>query len=110
MKKLRIILSLIAGALIVMPNQMSAQGRFGSDSANCVKYLNFYRDSYKQGNMKEAAPLWRKAYKTCPPTARQNMFIVGQKILKYCIGNYKVFRLFLIHHNVILSIINPHQM
>ena len=89
MKKLRIILSLMAGALLIMPGQMSAQGRFGSDSVNCVKYLNFYRDSYKQGNMKEAVPLWKKAYKTCPPTASQNMFIEGQKILKYCIDTYK---------------------
>jgi tetratricopeptide (TPR) repeat protein len=72
-----------------LPGQISAQGRFGSDSVNCVKYLNFYRDSYKQGNMKEAAPLWRKAFKICPPTASQNMFIEGQKILKYCIENYK---------------------
>ena len=62
----------------VMPGQMSATGKFGSDSVNCVKYLNFYRDSYKQGNMKEAARFGEKPIKY---EAKQNMFI-GAKILE----------------------------
>jgi tetratricopeptide (TPR) repeat protein len=65
-----------------------AQGRFGKDSADCVNYLNFYRDYFRQKNYKEAAPLWAKALKYCPPTASQYLYIHGQKILKYKIANY----------------------
>ncbi len=88
MKKMRLFLLMGLG-MILMTSSLSAQGRFGKDSAECVSYLNFYRDYSKQNNLKEAAPLWRKAYTLCPPTASQYIFIDGRKIMEYLIGNFK---------------------
>ena len=45
------------------------QGRYGADSAECIKYLSFYMQYMKQDNMEDAAPNWRKAIHFCPPTA-----------------------------------------
>ena len=78
MKKTAIILLALA---LVMPAM--AQGRFGKDSAECVKYLSYYSELVKQNNLKDAAPSWRMAFSICPPTANQNMIINGQKIIRY---------------------------
>lgn len=66
-----------------------AQGKYGADSAECVKYLSFYQQYVKQGNLEEAAPSWRKAISLCPPTASQNMLMDGMKILRKEINTYK---------------------
>lgn len=89
MKKMRL-LGLLTLALLSIGSVNSwAQGKFGKDSVNCVNYLNFYNDYYKQGNLKEAAPLWVKAMQVCPPTASHNLLIAGRSILQYKIANYK---------------------
>lgn len=80
MKKFYFLMSLALTVLMVSPT--FAQGRFGKDSANCVKYLSFYKEYMKQNNLKEAAPLWRKAIRSCPPSASQNMLLDGMKILR----------------------------
>jgi tetratricopeptide (TPR) repeat protein len=66
-----------------------AQGRFGKDSAECTKYLSYYKELYKQKNMAEASPFWRQAFSLCPPTASQNMLIDGQAIMRYDINQNK---------------------
>lgn len=78
MKKVTIILLALAMALPAM-----AQGRYGKDSAECVKYLSYYSELVKQNNLDEAAPFWRKAMSLCPVKVSQNMLIHGQKILRY---------------------------
>lgn len=80
MKKFCILLTL--SLIIGMSNSIFAQSRYGADSAECIKYLSFYLEYMKQGNLKEAAPLWRKAIKLCPPQANQNMLLDGMKILR----------------------------
>lgn len=60
----------------------NAQGKFGPDSAECVRYLQFYKQYYDMKVMEEAIPRWRKAYELCPPTASQNMLLDGQKIMR----------------------------
>lgn len=85
MKKLRILFVL---ALLLQVSSMGfAQGKWGKDSAECVKYIGFYRDSYKQDNMAEAYPNWKEALKYCPPGSSQYMWIDGQKILKFFLNN-----------------------
>ena len=59
MKKLS--LALLTVVMLFSVTSLFAQGKYGADSANCVKYLNFYRDYYRQNNYQEAAGLWRKA-------------------------------------------------
>ena len=77
MKKAAVIL-----LALVLSVPMMAQGKFGADSAECIKYLSYYSEYMKQNNLVEATPMWRKAISICPPTANQNMLINGQKILR----------------------------
>ncbi len=96
MKKLQVFLALAVALFLVAPVSSNAQGKYGKDSAQCVNYLNFYRDFLKQfrtsksvGNLNEAANQWRGAFKTCPPKASQNLFIDGRTILQNLIRNEK---------------------
>ncbi|MBR1539403.1 MAG: hypothetical protein IJ636_07855, partial [Bacteroidales bacterium] len=84
MKKFSII---ILTLLLAVPG--FAQGRYGKDSAECVKYLSYYSELVKQNNLKDAAPFWRQAFTLCPPTANQNMLINGQRIIRYEINQAK---------------------
>ncbi|MCQ2114758.1 MAG: hypothetical protein MJZ07_00975 [Bacteroidales bacterium] len=80
MKKLVLItLSVLAMASGV---KVSAQGKFGADSAECVKYLSYYKEYYKQGNNEQALPNWRKAFSICPGSANQNMLLDGAVLLR----------------------------
>ena len=63
-----------------------AQGKYGPDSAECVRYLTFYNRYMDMDAMEEAIPRWRKAYELCPPTASQNMLIDGQKFMRTLIA------------------------
>ena len=84
MKKIAIILLTL---LLAVPG--FAQGRYGKDSAECVKYLSYYSELVKQNNIKDAAPFWRQAFSLCPPTANQNMLINGQRIIREEIAQNK---------------------
>ena len=63
-----------------------AQGKWGADSANCVKYISFYKEYYKQKNYTDAFPSWRNAYRSCPPTASQNLIIDGTNMIRSLIA------------------------
>lgn len=87
MKKFSILLAFAIALMAASP--VFGQGRFGADSAECIKYLSFYQEYMKQGNLAEADPLWQKAISLCPPTANQNMLLDGMKILRRNINVYK---------------------
>lgn len=84
-------LASLALVVLLSAGSVFAQGKFGADSAECVKYLSFYNDYYKQFNNKASANRgaafedairnWRKAYAICPGTASQNMFQHGSNLL-----------------------------
>ena len=80
MKKLALILF---AAMAVFSNAFAQGSRFGhgKDSADCVLYLSYYHEYYKQKNYDSALPNWRKAYAVCPATASQNMFIHGTTLM-----------------------------
>ena len=82
MKKLAII---FFAAMTLMGQSAFAQktSRFGhgKDSADCVLYLSYYQEYYKQKNYDSALPNWRKAYSVCPATASENMFIHGTTLM-----------------------------
>ena len=73
-----VLLTLVAATF---GTKVSAQGKYGADSAECIKYLSYYQEYYKQKNYTEALPNWRKAFKLCPPTASQNMLLNGMTLL-----------------------------
>ena len=81
MKKIVLLISIAAMALI-SSSTLSAQGKFGPDSAECIKYLSYYTEYYKQKNYDSALPNWRQAYKLCPPTARYSLLSDGTTLLK----------------------------
>lgn len=68
---------------------MFGQGKYGADSAECIKYLSFYKQYVKEGNHEDAARNWRQAIKYCPPTASQNMLLDGMKVMRRDIMTYK---------------------
>lgn len=67
----------------------SAQGKYGADSAECVKYLSYYKEYFKQKNYDQATPNWRQAYSICPPTANQTMLVDGTVLVRRLIANTK---------------------
>ena len=78
MKKLAVVIS-----ILVLGVSAFGQGKFGKDSAECIKYLSYYSEYLKQNNFADAAPCWRQAMSLCPPTANQNLLINGTKILRH---------------------------
>ena len=87
MKKITLVLLTFAMALV--GTKVSAQGKYGADSAECIKYLSYYQEYYKQKNYDDALPNWRKAVKLCPPTASQNMLLNGMTLLARDINKTK---------------------
>ncbi len=85
MKKIAII-ALAALATLLGSSPAKAQSKFGADSAECIKYLSYYTEYYKQKNYDEALPNWRKAYQLCPPQARQSIFIDGAFLMRRLIN------------------------
>ena len=81
MKKVAVIFSM-ALAFLLSGNVASAYGKYGPDSAECLKYLSFYQDHFKVKNYRDALPNWRKAFKYCPPTANQTMLINGTVLMR----------------------------
>ena len=81
MKRIVLLISIAAMALF-SSTALSAQGKFGPDSAECIKYLSYYTEYYKQKNYESALPNWRQAYRLCPPTARYSLLSDGTTLLK----------------------------
>ena len=81
MKRFIIMIS-VAVLALAGSSRLSAQGKFGPDSAECIKYLSYYTEYYKQKNYDSAIPNWRKAYNLCPPTSRYTMLSNGTTLIK----------------------------
>ena len=81
MKRIVLLISIAAMSLFAS-STLSAQGKFGPDSAECIKYLSYYTEYYKQKNYDSALPNWRQAYKLCPPTSRYSLLSDGTTLLK----------------------------
>lgn len=75
-------------AIITLTSTLGySQGKYGKDSVECLKNLQFYIDALKANNNDEAAVYWRRAFKLCPPTASENLFKNGANIMSYLIDN-----------------------
>lgn len=82
----RIVFAFMTIMMMGVGTSASAQGKYGADSAECIKYLSYYKEYYKQKSYDEALPNWRKAYKICPATASQNLLIEGTTLVKRLIS------------------------
>ena len=85
MKKLTL-LFLTAVMMTIGSVSLFGQGKYGADSAECIKYLSYYKEYYKQKNYDDALPNWRKAFKLCPPSAHQTMLIDGTTLMRQLIS------------------------
>ncbi len=82
----KIILVFLAVLAFSSGKNVFAQGKYGADSAECIKYLSYYTEYFKQKSYDAALPSWRKAYHICPPTASQNLFIHGSTLMSSLIS------------------------
>lgn len=78
----KVALAILTLAMLMVGTRVSAQGKYGKDSANCVKYLSYYTEYFKQKNYDAALPSWRRAYKACPPQASENLFVHGTTLVR----------------------------
>ena len=88
MKKV-ILLFAVAAMALMSSSKVSAQGKYGPDSTECIKYLSYYTEYYKQKNYDSALPNWRKAYHYCPPSSRYSMLSDGSTLLRNLIQKNK---------------------
>ena len=76
--------------MVVLPSvRLSAQmdmSKYGENAEECVKYLSYYTEYYKQKNYDDATPNWRMAYKLCPATCSQNLLIHGSDLISRLIA------------------------
>tara|TARA_B100000900_G_scaffold414329_1_gene440691 strand:+ start:2991 stop:4307 length:1317 start_codon:yes stop_codon:yes gene_type:complete len=79
-------ISLLAVTTVAKP--IVPEGKFGSDSVECVKNISVYREFVKQKNYTDAVSPWRWAYLNCPKSTK-NLYIDGSKIFKHLIKNAK---------------------
>ncbi|MCR5244024.1 MAG: hypothetical protein K6C37_04720 [Bacteroidales bacterium] len=85
MKKI-VLIAFSAVLMVIGGSLASAQSKYGADSAECIKYLSYYAEYYKQKNYDSATPNWRMAYKLCPPQARQSIFVDGAVLVRRLIS------------------------
>ncbi|MBP5235130.1 MAG: hypothetical protein J6Z20_04005 [Bacteroidales bacterium] len=83
-----VLIAFAAVLMLIGGNLASAQSKYGTgaDSAECIKYLSYYAEYYKQKNYDSAIPNWRMAYKICPPQARQSIFVDGAVLVRRLIA------------------------
>ena len=82
----RLIIAIASMAMMLGSTAAFAQGKYGADSAECIKYLSYYKEYFKQKSYKEATPNWRKAFELCPPTANQTMLVDSATLMRKLIG------------------------
>lgn len=80
------IVLLVLSIILTSSGSLFAQGKYGKDSAECIKYLSYYKEYYKQKAYDDALPNWRKAYSICPATANQTMLIDGTSLMRRLIN------------------------
>lgn len=88
MKKI-VLLFAVAAMAMMSGSKVSAQGKYGPDSTECIKYLSYYTEYYKQKNYESALPNWRQAYHYCPPSSRYSMLSDGCTMLRNLIQKNK---------------------
>jgi len=52
----------------------------------CIKYLSYYKEYYKQKSYDQALPSWRKAFSICPTKTRETVYTEGASLYRYLIN------------------------
>lgn len=82
------ILSILTFTLVLGNAGVFAQDddRYGENKEQCLLYLSYYTEYFKQKSYDEALPNWREAYRLCAPTARQALLIDGTTLMRQLIA------------------------
>ena len=86
MKRIILVISFVAAALF--SSKISAQDpndKYGPNKEECLKYISYYEEYYKQKNYDSALPNWRQAYALCPVTSRYKILQDGTNLMRYLI-------------------------
>lgn len=83
MKKL-ILISLIA--FFAGASALAQDDKFGPNKEECLKYISYYEEYFKQKAFDDAIPAWRQAYKLCPPASRQTILTNGTILVRRLIS------------------------
>ena len=78
----KIVVALLTTLMVFSSLKLEGQGKWGADSANCLKYISFYEESFKAKDYDNATSNWRKAYKSCPRASRQTILTNGSTLLR----------------------------
>jgi len=52
----------------------------------CIKYLSYYKEYYKQKSYDQALPSWRNAFNICPSKTRETVYTEGTVLYRYLIN------------------------
>ena len=66
-------------AFLPISNWAGAQPK-ASLPTDCIKYLSYYQEDYKMKDYDRALSNWRRAFRVCPGTASQNLYIHGTSL------------------------------
>lgn len=83
MKKL-ILISLIA--FFAGASALAQDDKFGPNKEECLKYISYYEEYFKQKAFDDAIPAWRQAYKLCPTASRQTILTNGTILVRRLIS------------------------
>ena len=86
MKKILLLATFVS--VLFSNSILSAQtptDKYGPNSAECLKYISYYEEYYKQKNYDAALPNWRLAYSLCPVTSRYKILQDGTNLMRYLI-------------------------
>ena len=85
MKKVLLLISIVAMSISANLSAQNPNDKYGPNSAECLKYISYYEEYYKQKNYDSAIPNWRKAYELCPVTSRYKILQDGTTLMRYLI-------------------------
>lgn len=78
--KLILIAVVAISSLSVKAQDDTSVGKYGKDSAECVKNISLYREFFRQNNFKDAYSPWQWTFCNCPQSS-MNIMINGPQII-----------------------------
>ena len=84
----KVFLAALSLSMLLFGARLFAQdmSKYGENADECVKYLSYYTEYYKQKNYDDATPNWRTAYKLCPPSCSQKLLVDGSTLVEKLIA------------------------
>ncbi|MCF0175014.1 MAG: hypothetical protein HUJ95_06710 [Bacteroidales bacterium] len=85
----KVILTILSSIFVLSLYAQSVDDKYGPNKEECVKYISYYEEYFKNKDYESAMPSWRKAFKLCPATSRQRLFSDGAVLYRKQISKCK---------------------